>query len=344
MSQTKVKVEDAVGMVLAHDLTEIRCGEFKGAAFKKGHKIREADICHLQRLGKNHLYVLRIEDGYLHENDAAVALADALCGDGVTWKDEPREGKIPLLAARDGLFKVDVEALTRLNMLGEVMCATRHTNFPVKQGDVVAAVRAIPLVIKSEIIDEAVGISNTHGGILKVKPLRKARAGIVITGNEVYSRLIEDQFEPILRRKMAQIGSEVLGVVFTPDDPEFIEREIRGLLSWGADLLLVTGGMSVDPDDVTRQAIAQAGAREFLYGAPVLPGAMFMASFIGDVPVLGIPACGLYHEATIFDLVLPRVLAGERLTREDIAELGHGGLCLHCTDCRYPACSFGKGH
>lgn len=344
MSQTKVKVEDAVGMVLAHDLTEIRRGEFKGAAFKKGHKIQEADICHLQRLGKNHLYVLRIEEGCLHENDAAVALADALCGDGVTWKDEPREGKISLLAARDGLFKVDVEALSRLNMLGEVMCATRHTNFPVKQGEVVAAARAIPLVIKSQIIDEAVRIASGRGGILSVKPLRKARAGIVITGNEIYSRLIEDQFEPILRRKMAQIGSEVMGVVFTPDDPEFIEREIRGLLSRGADLLLVTGGMSVDPDDVTRQAISQAGAKEFLYGAPVLPGAMFMTSFIGDVPVLGIPACGLYHEATIFDLALPRVLAGERLTRKDLAELGHGGLCLHCTDCRYPACSFGKGH
>lgn len=344
MSQTKVKVEDAIGMVLAHDITEIRRGEFKGAAFKKGHKIREADICHLQRLGKHHLYVLRIEEGYLHENDAAIALADALCGDGVTWHNEPREGKISLLAARDGLFKVDVEALTRINMLGEVMCASRHTNFPVKKGNVVAAARAIPLVIRSEIIDEAVGLSRHQGGILQVKPLRKARAGIVITGNEVYSRLIEDQFEPILRRKMTQIGSEVMGVVFTPDDAGHIEREIRHLIADGADLLLVTGGMSVDPDDVTRQAIAQAGAKEFLYGTPVLPGSMFMTSFIGDVPVLGIPACGLYHEATIFDLVLPRVLAGERLTRKDIAELGHGGLCLHCDECRYPLCPFGKGH
>lgn len=343
MSQTKIKVEDAVGMVLAHDITEIRRGEFKGAAFRKGHKIREADICRLQRLGKNHLYVLRIEEGQLHENDAAIALADALCGDGVSWKDEPREGKISLLAAHDGLFKVDVVALYGINMLGEVMCATRHTNFLVKQGDVVAAARAIPLVIRSELIDEAVGIAQAHGGILNVKPLRKARAGIIITGNEVYSRLIEDQFEPILRRKMTRMGSEVVGVVFTPDDAEHIEREIRNLLSRGADLLLVTGGMSVDPDDVTRQAIAQAGAKEFIYGSPVLPGAMFMTSFIGDVPVLGIPACGLYHEATIFDLVLPRVLAGERLTRQDIAELGHGGLCLHCTECQYPVCPFGKG-
>jgi len=343
MSQTRVKIEDAIGMVLAHDITEIRRGEFKGAAFRKGHRIRESDICRLQRLGKNHLYVLRIEKGYLHEDDAAVALADAFCGEGVTWRDEPREGKISLLAARDGLFQVDVEALSGINMLGEVMCATRHTNSLVKQHDTVAGVRAIPLVIRSEIVDRAVGLSAPEG-ILKVKPLRNARAGIVITGSEVYSGLVKDQFEPILRRKMTQVGSEVMGVVFTPDDAGYIEREIRNLLSNGADLLLVTGGMSVDPDDVTRQAILQAGANEFLYGAPVLPGAMFMASYIGDIPVLGIPACGLYHETTIFDLVLPRVLAGERLTRKDLAEFGHGGLCLHCTECRYPVCPFGKGH
>ena len=342
MSRQKVKIEEAVGMVLAHDITEIRRGEFKGAAFKKGHKILEADICHLQRLGKNHLYVLKIEEGYLHENDAAIALADALCGEGVTWKEEPREGKIALRAGRDGLFKVNVQALTGINMFGEVMCATRHTNFQIKKGDTVAAVRAIPLVIKSEIIDEAVRISQISGGILSVKPIREALAGILITGNEVYSRLIEDQFEPILRRKMAQIGSQVLDVVFAPDDVGHIEREIRGLLSRGANLLLATGGMSVDPDDVTRQAIAKAGAKEFLYGSPVLPGAMFMSAFIDDVPVLGIPACGLYHEATIFDLVLPRVLAGEILTRRDIAELGHGGLCIHCKECRFPVCPFGK--
>jgi hypothetical protein len=343
MCQTKIKVEEAVGMVLAHDVTEIRRGGFKGPAFKKGHKIREADICHLQRLGKRHLYVLRIEEGYLHENDAALALADAFCGDGMTWRDEPREGKISLLAAHDGLFKVDVKALTEINMLGEVICASRHTNFLVKEAEVVAAVRAIPLVIRSEIVNEAVGISRSNGGIFQVKPIKKAKTGIVITGNEVFTRLIEDQFEPVLRKKITRMGSEVMGVVFAPDDADFIEREIRQFLSNGADLLLITGGMSVDPDDVTRQAIAQAGSTQFIYGAPVLPGAMFMISSIDSVPVLGIPACGLYHEATIFDLVLPRVLAGERLTREDIAVLGHGGLCLHCRECRYPVCSFGKG-
>jgi len=343
MCQTKIKVEDAVGMVLAHDITEIRRGEFRGPAFKKGHRLEEADICHLQRLGKRHLYVLKIEEGFIHENDAAIALAEAFCGDGVTWKGPPKEGKIALIAARDGLFKVNVKALTKINLVGDIMCASRHTNFLVKKGATVAATRAIPLVIPSELVDRAVWIAQSCGGLFQVKPLRRARVGIVITGNEVFTRLIEDQFEPVLRRKVDQIGSEVIGVRFAPDDPGLIEQEIRDLLNMGADLLLVTGGMSVDPDDVTRQAITQAGATEFIYGAPVLPGAMFMISDIDTVPVLGIPACGLYHEATILDLMLPRVLAGEHLTREDIAAIGHGGLCLHCPECRYPICPFGKG-
>jgi hypothetical protein len=343
MAQTKIKVEDAVGMVLAHDITEIRRGEFKGPIFKKGHRVQEADICHLHRLGKHHLYVLEIDKGFVHENDAAITLAGAFCGNGVTCKDPPKEGKVALIAARDGLFKVDVEALNKVNLVGDIMCASRHTNFLVKKGATVAATRAIPLVIRSELVDRAVRISQSCGGLFQVKPLKSARVGIVITGNELFTRLVEDQFEPVLRRKVDQMGSEVLGSRFAPDDPDIIEQEIRGLLNMGADLMLLTGGMSVDPDDVTRQAVSQAGAKDFVYGAPVLPGAMFMVASIGDVPVLGIPACGLYHEATILDLVLPRILAGEQLTREDIAELGHGGLCLHCQKCHYPICPFGKG-
>jgi hypothetical protein len=343
MSQRIINVEDAVGTILAHDITEIRRGEFKGPAFRRGHKVRETDICHLQRLGKRHLYVLEIEEGQLHEDDAALAMADAFCGEGVTGKGEPREGKINLIAARDGLFKTNAAALTEINLLEEVMCASRHTNYSVKKGETVAALRAIPLVIRAQIIDKAVEIARSHGGLFRVKPLRKARAGILITGGEVYSHLIEDQFEPILRRKMDAIGAEIVRVAFAPDDTGCIAGEIGRLLSEGADLLLITGGMSVDPDDVTRQAVVEAGGTDILYGAPVIPGAMFMIATIGSVPVLGVPACGLYHETTIFDLVLPRVLAGERPTRREIAALGHGGLCLHCGECRYPRCPFGKG-
>ena len=343
MSKRLIKVEDAVGTVLAHDITEIRRGEFKGPAFRKGHKVREDDICHLQRLGKRHLYVLNLEEGQLHENDAAIAMARSFCGEGVGWSEEPREGKINLVAACDGLFKANAAALTEVNLLGEVMCASRHTNYPVKKGEAVAALRAIPLVISAEIIDAAVAIARSAGGLFRVLPLRKAKAGILITGSEVFSRLIEDQFEPLLRRKMDAVGAEVLRVAFAPDETGHIAGEIGRLIAEGADLLLLTGGMSVDPDDVTRQAVLEAGASDILYGAPVIPGAMFMIATIGAVPVLGVPACGLYHDTTIFDLILPRVLAGERLTRREIAALGHGGLCLHCGECRYPRCPFGKG-
>ena len=337
-----VKLQDSVGRVLAHDITEIRPGHFKGAAFKRGHTIRQTDICQLQRLGKYHVYVLHIEDGYMHEDEAAVALVDAFCGPGTTWEDGPHEGKIKMVAAIDGLLQVRVEALTEVNMLGEVMCASRHTNSLVKRGEVVAATRAIPLVIKRELIEQAVASSRAAGGLFRVRQLRRARAGIVITGTEVFTRLIEDRFEPIFRRKLAALGSETVGVSFAPDTSEAISGEIRKFIAAGADLILTSGGMSVDPDDATRHGIIRAGGADFIYGSAVLPGAMFMIAYIDSVAVLGVPACGLYHETTLFDLLLPRVLAGERLSRRDLAALGHGGLCLQCAECRYPECPFGK--
>ncbi|MFP4477177.1 MAG: molybdopterin-binding protein [Desulfatibacillaceae bacterium] len=340
---SRIPVEKAVGKVLSHDVTEIRPGEFKGAAFKKGHRIAEADVCHLQRLGKRHIYVLEVPDGCLHEDDAAVAMAEAFAGPGVGWSGEPREGKIRLAATRDGLLYVDPDALFDINLLGEVMCATRHTRTVVATGDVVAATRAIPLVVEKRVVDLAVNIAAGAGGLLRVAEMRKPKAGAVITGNEVYTGLIEDRFEPVLRRKIDRFGGTCVGVAFAPDDPEDIAGQVRGLLDRGADLILTTGGMSVDPDDTTRAGIQRAGAGEFVYGSAVLPGAMFMLAHVGDVPVLGVPACGIFHETTVLDLILPRVLAGERITREDIARLGHGGMCLDCPECRFPDCPFGKG-
>jgi len=339
----KVRIEDAVGMTLSHDITEIRRGQMKGPAFKKGHIIRETDLCHLDRLGKRHIYVLNIEEGYLHENEAAVAMATAFCGPGVNWLGEPTEGKIKLQAARHGLLYVNAEALTQVNMLGEVMCASRHTHSMVEKGDIVAATRAIPLVIQTEIVNAAIKIGQSNHGLFRVQSLKKAKVGIIITGNEIFSGLIQDQFEPVLQRKISQTASEVDEVILAPDSARFIAQEIARLLAKGINLILTTGGMSVDPNDETRQGIIQAGATEFIYGASVLPGAMFMMAYIGTVPLMGIPACGIYHEVTLLDLLLPRVLAGERITRKDIAALGHGGLCLDCPQCRYPICPFGKG-
>ena len=341
-SYKTVEVEKAIGMVLAHDVTEIRPGEYKGPAFKKGHRIEAGDVCHLQRLGKRHIYVIADMPGYLHENEAAVALANAFCGVGVEWRGEPSEGKLKLQAATDGLFKVNTEVLLKLNLLGDIMCASRHTNTLVDKGAVVAATRAIPLMIQSDIVEKAVRSAESAEGLFRVLPLKKARAGVIITGNEVFARLIKDRFEPILHKKIEQLGSRVQKVAFTPDDPAIIADNLHRMIAAGADLVLTTGGMSVDPDDTTRTGIAQAGGKILFYGAPVLPGAMFMLAMLNGVPILGIPACGIFHEITLLDLMLPRILAGDEIKREDIAALGHGGLCLHCSECRFPVCPFGK--
>jgi len=339
----KIKLQDAVGTKLAHDMTEIRPGEFKGAAFHKGHTVCNEDLCRLQKMGKNHLYVIDLEGDEIHEDQAAAILAGALAGEGIVWKDEPREGKIKLLAEKDGLFAVNTAALTAFNMVDEVMCATLHNHTIVKKGELVAATRAIPLIMKRAPIERAAAIARQNGAVLAVKPIRKAKVGLVITGNEVYHGLIEDRFAPILTEKVSALGSEVAGVAFAPDDAELIRSAIRSHLDQGCDLLMLSGGMSVDPDDVTRQGIRSAGAGEMHYGASVLPGAMFLVAYVGDVPLLGVPACGLFHRITVLDLVLPRILAGEKLGKAELAFLGHGGLCKDCEECTFPHCPFGKG-
>ena len=339
----KMRLQEAVGSKLAHDITEIRPGEFKGPAFRRGHTVCEADLCHLQRLGKNHLYVLDLSEDEIHENEAAVILATALAGDGVTWKSGPREGKINLLAERDGLLVVNTAALAAFNMVDEVMCATLHNHTLVNRGDLIAGTRAIPLVMKWTPIERAAAIARQNGSVLSVKTMRSARVGLVITGNEVYDALIQDRFAPILTDKVEALGSEILAIDFAPDDAEVINQVIRSQLEQGCDLLLLSGGMSVDPDDVTRHGIRLAGASEIHYGAAALPGSMFLVAYLGEVPLLGVPACGLYHRITVVDLVLPRILAGEKVGKAQLAFLGHGGLCKDCPECTYPKCHFGKG-
>jgi molybdopterin biosynthesis enzyme len=367
-----IPVHEAVGTVLAHDITEIRPGEFKGRAFKKGHVIREEDVCHLQRLGKEHLFVLQVADDEMHENEAAYAIAGALMGKGVAIKGEPKEGKITIIAERDGLLKIDEDRLRAFNMLGDVMCATLHNNMVVKKGQTVAGTRAVPLVVKKNVVDEAVKIGRygpgsrvQDPGVIEVKEIRKPRAGVVITGNEVYHGRIKDAFAPVIAKKIEEVNGELVGVYYAPDDKVFIVDRLRELLNASADLLITTGGMSVDPDDVTRFAIRELGAVDITYGSAVLPGAMFLVAYLKQgagargkgqgktdldpgprtlepIPILGIPACGMYAKTTIFDLVLPRILAGEKIGRRELAELGHGGLCMKCEVCRYPVCPFGK--
>jgi Probable molybdopterin binding domain len=339
----KIKVKDAVGKKLAHDITEIRPGEFKGAAFRTGHTVCNEDICHLQKLGKNHLYLIDLAEDEIHENQAAAILAGSLAGDGIIWEDDPKEGKIGLHAKQDGLLVVDTAALASFNMVDEVMCASLHNHTRVKKGELVAATRAIPLVMKRAPVERSAAIASQNGGVFSVKALRKAKAGLVITGSEVYNGLIEDKFAPTLSAKIHELGSDVSDVRFTPDDDALIAEAIRAHLDNGCDLLMVSGGMSVDPDDVTRKAIRMAGADEVHYGAAALPGAMFLVAYIDGIPLLGVPACGLHHRVTVLDLVLPRVLTGEKIGKKELAFIGHGGLCKDCPDCNYPHCPFGKG-
>jgi len=339
----KIRVTDAVGKPLTHDITEIRPKKFKGPAFRKGHTVCDEDICHLQKLGKNHLYLIDLDEDEIHEDQAAAILAQGLAGEGVVWQDNPKEGKICLYAERDGLLKVDRAALAAFNMVDEVMCASLHSDTRVTRGRQVAATRAIPLVMQKAPVERAAAIGSRNGGILKVLPLISRRAGIVITGNEVISGLIDDQFAPILESKLADLGSAVSGILFSPDDADLIQQAVETHLRNGCDLLLLTGGMSVDPDDVTRKGIHRAGADEMHYGAAALPGAMLMVAYIGTIPVVGVPACGLHHRTTVLDLILPRLLTGEHIGKKELAFLGHGGLCQDCPECVYPHCPFGKG-
>ncbi|MBW2034444.1 MAG: molybdopterin-binding protein [Deltaproteobacteria bacterium] len=341
-SATIIPLEQAVGKVLAHDITEIRPGQFKGPAFKKGYIVQKKDLPHLRRLGKENLFVLHIGPDEVHEDDAAMGLAEALAGPGVVVEGPPSEGKVSLKSEYKGLLKVNVEALTDLCLIPDICCASRHNNTLVERMVKVADTRAIPLIIDKKTLDTAIHVASAAGGIFSVKPLSQPQTGLIVTGNEVFNGLIDDKFAPIIRKKMELFGCEIKKTLFAPDDITEIVKSIKELIRIGSELILVAGGMSVDPDDISRMAIAKAGAENVVYGTSVLPGAMFLYGQIGDIPVLGLPACVLFYRATVLDLVLPRVLAGEPITRKDLAAMAHGGLCLSCEQCHYPVCPFGK--
>jgi molybdenum cofactor synthesis domain-containing protein len=222
------------------------------------------------------------------------------------------------------------------------MCATLHNNTPVKKGQALAGTRAIPLVIERRSLERALEIPRRAYPLLCVKSFQKMRVGLIITGSEVYDGLIEDRFEAVVENKLNAYGSELIDAVILPDDQARISAAVRDFLGQGMDMIVTTGGMSVDPDDVTRHSIREVGVDEIHYGSGVLPGAMFQLAYKGNTPIVGVPACALYHAATIFDLILPRLLAGERPDNVDLAQLAHGGMCLNCPTCRFPACTFGK--
>lgn len=336
----KIRVEKAVGTVLAHDMTCIIPGKFKGVAFKKGHVVREQDIPKLLQLGKRHLFVLNLSKTILHEDDAALRIASAVCGSGLRWS-EPSEGKSTIFSRFDGLFKVNVPALLQVNRMGQMILSTCRSNLACRKDQPVAATRIIPLTIAAKKI-ERLELLAAASPLLDVLPFRSFNVGAVVTGSEIFNGVIPDGFDAHVGEKIRAFGSTVVRKILSPDDPRHIADAIRELRSLGCDLIVATGGLSVDPDDVTRRGVLKAGARIVAYGSPVLPGAMFLYALLDSVPILGIPACVYFHTTTIFDLMLPRILSGERVTRSEIAAMGHGGLCLNCEVCRFPVCPFGK--
>jgi molybdenum cofactor synthesis domain-containing protein len=336
-----IAVEHSVGTVLCHDITRIVPGGEKGPAFRRGHVVREEDIPALLDIGKANLYVFDPADGYVHEDTAAIRLSRAAAGQGIVFS-EPKEGKVTLIAAHDGLLSIDVAGLEGLNWIEDVSFGTIHGNQRVRKGRVLGGTRVIPLVVPEELLAEAEKVCGEHRPIIEVKPLRPARVGVVTTGSEVFNGRIKDGFGPLLRAKFDDLGSEVVDQTFVSDQVDMTVEAILRLVREGADFIAVTGGMSVDPDDQTPAAIRKTGARVVSYGAPTYPGAMFMLAYLGDTPILGLPGCVMYYRASIFDLIVPRILAGEKIERRDIVALGHGGFCENCESCRYPACGFGK--
>lgn len=339
-----VPLQQAVGQVALHDMTQIIPDRFKGPVIRHGERISIGDVCRLQQMGRRHIYVADERppsSHWVHENEAALAFAEAMAGDGVTFEGPAREGKINLLAARDGLLMVAVERLEAFNQVTGVMCAGRQCYSLVDEGKTVAGTRAIPLFLARKDFEKALAVLN-HAPIFEVRPLRHARIGILVTGTEVFQGLVQDRFIPLITAKAEQLACTIVDAQIVPDDRSAISRGVRHLLAAGADLIITTAGLSVDPDDTTRQGLTDAGATDVLYGAPILPGAMTLLARIGDVQVLGVPACALYFKTTSLDLLLPRMLAGVPVTRRDLAKMGHGALCLECKTCTFPKCPFGK--
>jgi molybdenum cofactor synthesis domain-containing protein len=335
----KIPVEKAVGMILCHDITRIIPGGFKGRAFKKGHIIQKEDIEKLLELGKEQIYVWEPKAGEIHEDEAALRIARAVAGENVDY-DEPKEGKSTLKSKERGLLKIDSNLLCRINSIKDISIASLPQNFIVESGQKLAGVRIIPLTTGEENLIQIEDLCRGEGKAFEIKKYKKLRAALITTGNEIYKKRIQDKFGPVIRKKLEFFNAQYLGQNFCPDVIEEIKNEIFHAKQQEADLIILTGGMSVDPDDLTPGAIRESGAKIVTYGAPVQPGNMFMMAYLGETVLLGVPGCAMYYRTTILDVVLPRIFIGEILTKEDFIKMGEGGFCLNCEVCRYPQCFF----
>jgi len=338
----KIEVEAAVGMVLAHDITKVIPGEFKGIAFRKGHIIEEQDVEKLKDIGKFHVFVFELSQNELHENDAAKRLGLAVSGKNIRLSEE-KEGKVDLISTIHGRFTLSLEGLEAINQSEGIILATRHRDSVVNEGDVLAGAKIIPLVIQKKEIERIEAYTDQKDKIMRVIPFSSLKVGILITGSEVFYHRIEDKFAPVLEKKVEGYGGIVVSKRFAPDDLEYINSQIIDMLNEGYECIILSGGMSVDPDDLTPTAIASVATEVITYGSPVLPGAMFMMAYHENTPIIGVPACGMFNKITVLDLILPYIFTKEKVTSKIIKSKAHGGLCLKCQVCVYPHCEFGKG-
>ena len=335
----KIPVEQAVGMTLCHDITKMVDG-FKGAAFRRGHVIREEDIEELLNIGKKTVFVWEENAGEIHEEDCALRMAAMAPVQGAHYT-APSEGKVLLMADTRGMLRVDTELLREINSIGDITISTLPDHYPVESGARLASMRIVPLVTKEEQIIAAERLC-AQRKLLDLRPYAHKKIGVIITGSEVYSGRIKDKFEPVVRRKMESYPAEILGVTICDDDLDMIVNSAKAYLAKGADFLIFTGGMSVDPDDLTPTAIRRLGAQVVSHGVPSQPGNMTLVAYLSDVAILGVPGAAISLPTTIFDVLLPQIFTGDKLTKDDLIRLGDGGLCQMCRACHFPNCTFGR--
>ena len=337
----KVKVQEAIGETLCHDLTAILEDGFKGVKFSREHVITEGDIPKLLDIGKTHIFIWEPEKDEVHEDDAARALVEVICDDSLICTG-PSEGKFLISAGMDGVFCVKSDALLQINQVDDYTVATRKGFSPVTAGEKLVGARIVPLVTKQKNVDKAVRIAKENYPVLSMAPYKVKKAGAIITGSEIYHGRIKDAFEPILRQKMAMYGTDLSAVTICDDDLEMIKNTIATYLQAGMELILLTGGMSVDPDDLTPLAIRESGARLITQGAPMQPGNMLTIAYLNDSVLIGIPGASMHAPVTSLDVFLPRIMAGIPITKADIVRMGEGGFCMGCKSCTYPICYFGQ--
>ncbi len=337
----KIRIEEAVGMALAHDTTKVIPSGFKGAVFRRGHVIKEEDIPEFLRIGKEHVFIMTIEEGQVHEEEAALRIARAVMGTGLACSN-PSEGRVDLTTSSAGLIKINEDALEKINMLGEIIIATIHNNTVCKKGTLVAGMRIIPLYIHETELAKMEQIANENQPLIYLSLLKLNRIGLIVTGNEVFGGRINDEFSPVISMKVEALDCSINDHAIVPDDPDIIARRILDFRANGNEVILCCSGMSVDPDDTTLEGIRKSGADVRFYGLPVLPGAMFSYAKLENTHILGVPACALHAPTTAFDYLFPIILTGEELTFRETRKLGHGGMCQKCARCSYPVCPFCK--